>query len=117
MFYSDTDGDGYGIENGLETLRCTPNFHYTALVAGDCGPSDDSIHPNAPETNDGVDNNCDGLEAAGYPMCTGEPHQVGYFLMCAYPKNQRNAESLCQQYGYDGLASILISLRMMWCRV
>ena len=28
MFYSDTDGDGYGIENGFETLRCTPNFHY-----------------------------------------------------------------------------------------
>ena len=23
LFYSDTDGDGYGIENGLESLRCT----------------------------------------------------------------------------------------------
>ena len=106
IFYSDTDGDGYGIENGLERLRCTPNFNYTALVAGDCDPSDNSVHPNAPETNDGVDNNCDGLEAAGYPMCTGELHQEDYFLMCAYPYNQVSAESLCQQYGYDGLASI-----------
>ena len=107
MFYSDTDGDGYGIENGLESLRCTPNFNYTALVAGDCGPSDASIHPNASETNDGVDNNCDGLESAGYSMCTGEPLQPGYFLMCAYPKNKVDAETFCQQYGYDGLASIL----------
>ena len=107
MFYSDTDGDGYGIENGFETLRCTPNFHYTALVSGDCDPYDDTIHPNAPETNDGVDNNCDGLEAAGYPLCTGEFFQGRYFLMCGYPNNQTNAASLCQQYGYDGLASIL----------
>jgi len=40
-------------------------------------------------------------------MCTGEPNQEDYFLMCAYPYNQGAAESLCQQYGYDGLASIL----------
>ena len=107
MFYSDTDGDGYGIENGFETLRCAPNFHYTALVAGDCDPNDDTIHPNASETNDGVDNNCDGLEAAGYSSCSGEFFQGQYFLMCAYPNTQANAEALCQQYGYDGLASIL----------
>ena len=27
--------------------------------------------------------------------------------MCAYPNTQSDAEALCQQYGYDGLASIL----------
>ena len=27
--------------------------------------------------------------------------------MCAYPNTQSNAEALCQQHGYDGLASIL----------
>ena len=82
-------------------------FHYTALVAGDCDSNDNTIHPNAPEADDGVDNNCDGLEATGYSMCSGEFFQGQYFLMCAYPNTQSDAEALCQQHGYDGLASIL----------
>lgn len=109
VFYSDTDGDGYGISNGLEAMRCTPHFSYTALQAGDCVPNDATIHPNAPETNDGVDDNCDDLEADGYTLCNGEMSTDGYFLMCNYPMHQGSADSLCQQYGYDGLASVLSS--------
>lgn len=107
LFYSDTDGDGYGISNGLEAMRCTPQFNYTALYAGDCAPNDATIHPNASETNDGVDHNCDGLEAAGYTLCNGEASTDGYFLTCNYPMTQSAGASFCQQYGYDGLASVL----------
>ena len=107
LYYSDSDGDGYGVANGLETLRCGPDFTYTALEAGDCAPSDPDIHPNAIETNDGVDDNCDGMEVSGYSLCEGAQIGDAYFMNCGYPMFQMDAQTLCVQHGYDGLASVL----------
>ena len=46
----DEDDDGDGTDDGL-----------------DCAPLDPAIHPNAAETCDGVDNDCDGATDSGFP--------------------------------------------------
>jgi len=58
-WYLDEDGDGYG--NSQTNLGdCDPPETYVADDS-DCDDSDDTIHPDAPEVCDEVDNDCDGL--------------------------------------------------------
>ncbi len=57
-WYADDDGDGYG-DPGDATVSCSaPSAEHTT-DASDCDPTDGSIHPGAPETCDGVDEDCD----------------------------------------------------------
>ncbi len=57
-FYADGDGDDWGLE--APTIQgCTAPDGYGAHT-GDCDDNDPSIYPDAPETCDGKDNNCDG---------------------------------------------------------
>ena len=57
-FYQDTDGDGFGdADNSVEACEAPEG---TAEFAGDCDDNDDSINPDATETCDGIDNDCDG---------------------------------------------------------
>lgn len=58
LFYSDLDGDGYGDANTPE-LTCQPES-YQVADATDCDDTDASIKPNAFETCDARDNNCNG---------------------------------------------------------
>jgi hypothetical protein len=58
--YPDTDGDGYGDGSSPDTTCgsvADPGF---SLDDQDCDDGDDTIHPDAEELCDGVDNNCDG---------------------------------------------------------
>lgn len=56
VFYLDSDGDGFGIEeNTLQ--RCAIPIGY-AEVSQDCNDGDASIHPLATEVCDGIDNDC-----------------------------------------------------------
>ena len=55
-FYLDADADGYG--TATTTQACTRPDGY-ATVAGDCKDSDATIHPKAPESCNGVDEDCD----------------------------------------------------------
>ncbi|MEL0457599.1 MopE-related protein, partial [Flavobacteriaceae bacterium SZ-1-7] len=58
VWYADTDGDGYGdITNSVAS--CTQPAGYVADDS-DCDDTTISVHPNAPEICDGIDNNCDG---------------------------------------------------------
>ena len=115
IWYNDMDGDGYGSTDsgtaGGFVERCDPIDNYTALETGDCEPFDSTAHPFAPEFNDAADSNCDGMESQGYTMCTGAIHQtVGedvYYLMCGYPGIASSGRTICEQSGYDGLASVL----------
>jgi hypothetical protein len=68
-FYYDADGDGYGSNSA--SCRCWPSGGYTAWQAGDCNNYNASVHPGAPETCNGVDDNCDGLYdvGIGLPGC------------------------------------------------
>lgn len=57
-WYVDGDADGYG-ESGSAVDACT--LAGGTLQAGDCDDADDTVWPGAPETCDGVDDDCDGL--------------------------------------------------------
>src|SRR5436190_16078495 len=58
-FYSDTDGDGYGV--GDAVLACDrPGDNYVGR-AHDCDDKDPAVNPGADEVCDGLDNDCDEL--------------------------------------------------------
>src|SRR3954468_627614 len=66
MVYPDSDGDGYGdTAAGIE--KCDMPDGYVAR-AGDCADDNAAIHPEAKETCDAVDNNCDGKIDDADPM-------------------------------------------------
>ncbi len=57
-FYADADGDTYGNPNST-TEACTVPSGYVSSNT-DCNDANSSVHPNAAETCNGVDDNCDG---------------------------------------------------------
>ena len=57
-YYTDTDGDGFGLADDT-TESCSLPTGYAA-VPGDCDDSDSAIQPDADEVCDTVDNDCDG---------------------------------------------------------
>ncbi len=58
-WYTDGDGDGFGDPNE-STLACDAPPGTTA-AAGDCNDSDASVHPDAVEVCNGIDDDCDGV--------------------------------------------------------
>ena len=57
-YYSDADGDGFG-DASTEVSACdAPEAH--VRDATDCDDADPSVHPDAEEFCDGLDNDCDG---------------------------------------------------------
>jgi hypothetical protein len=57
-WYIDADGDGFGDSaDGLDS--CDP-IEDRVSTGGDCDDADDGVHPDALETCNGVDDNCDG---------------------------------------------------------
>ncbi len=61
-YYLDNDSDGY--YTGSTSSACSaPGTGWTSTVkiAGDCNDNNNSVRPNATETCNGVDDNCDGL--------------------------------------------------------
>lgn len=62
-YWIDEDNDTYG--NDLKAKKCLckpdPDSYYTALKGGDCNDKNQSINPDAKESCNGVDDNCDGL--------------------------------------------------------
>ena len=57
LFYADTDGDGFGDESSL-VVTCDAPEGYVANL-DDCNDGDASIHPEAQEICDEIDNDCD----------------------------------------------------------
>jgi hypothetical protein len=58
-FYLDSDGDGYG-NNDIAIEACFPPASYTADNT-DCNDSNAMVHPNADESCNEEDDDCDGL--------------------------------------------------------
>ncbi len=67
-FYRDADGDGFG-DPMMTAMACTPPMGFVAQ-AGDCNDARGDVHPNAMETCDGSDENCDGQTDDGVPLAT-----------------------------------------------
>ena len=57
-WYADADGDGHGSDTQSQQACQQPSDH--VADAGDCDDANNTIHPGADETCDGVDNDCDG---------------------------------------------------------
>ncbi len=57
-FYADADGDGYGDADTTETA-CSASSGYVDDDT-DCDDADATVHPEAPELYDLIDNDCDG---------------------------------------------------------
>lgn len=55
ILYRDSDGDGFGDANN-STDQCSPEGYVSS--SGDCNDSNANINPNAPETCNSVDDNC-----------------------------------------------------------
>ena len=64
-FYQDSDGDGYG--SGVTANACTAPFGYVS-ISGDCADGASSIHPNAAEVCNGLDDNCNGAADEGVTL-------------------------------------------------
>ncbi len=77
-YYLDADGDGYGTGGGQ--LLCGTSGGYTALLSGDCDDGNAAIHPNAVETCNGKDDNCNGATDEGLAVSTfyADTDQDGY---------------------------------------
>ncbi|MFM7201013.1 MAG: MopE-related protein [Myxococcota bacterium] len=73
VFFEDQDEDGYG-DASSTTIACSAPVGY-ADQAGDCNDDSKSVSPEATETCDGVDNNCNGSidEAEECATPTPEP--------------------------------------------
>jgi uncharacterized delta-60 repeat protein len=58
-YYKDWDGDGYGRADDTKTATVAPPGY--VAVSGDCADWDATIHPNATETFNYKDDDCDGI--------------------------------------------------------
>jgi len=58
-FFPDGDGDGFGDQSDLGGLACSQPAGFS-LDNTDCDDADAAINPDAAETCDGIDNDCDG---------------------------------------------------------
>lgn len=58
-WYRDADDDGYGQCND-SIVACSAPDGYGAQTCGDCNDLNASVHPDANEICDGIDNDCDG---------------------------------------------------------
>jgi hypothetical protein len=79
-WYADNDGDGYG--NALDHQLSCRQPSGRVSDARDCDDNDASIHPEASESDDGVDNDCDGRvdegDDGGSGTGTGSGDPVSY---------------------------------------
>jgi hypothetical protein len=68
-YFIDADADGFGRSGTAAVSACAP-VAGRAANSTDCNDVDASIHPNASEACDGIDNNCDGAVDQGCTALT-----------------------------------------------
>ncbi len=62
-YYADGDNDGYGV--GVGSVLCAANGTYKVTANGDCNDGSANVHPNAVETCNSLDDNCNGQTDEG----------------------------------------------------
>lgn len=92
-FWADGDGDGYG--SGTAVCLCAADLAHPATQTGDCNDADEGVHPDAVESCNGSDDNCDGatddMDASGCTVyfvdADGDGHGVNGTGLCLCAKN------------------------------
>ena len=94
----DCDDNDSAVGSSLNDSDCDG----VTVSAGDCDDNDASIYPFAGDTyGDGIDSDCDNLD------CEGLDAGSVYYIICPQSvSSQSMGESICQNNGYDGLASM-----------
>jgi hypothetical protein len=65
LLYLDDDGDGYGKPGSAQLCLCPGSVQGGTTEPGDCDDSKQSVHPGAPESCNGADDNCNGFVDEG----------------------------------------------------
>ena len=109
-FYTDDDGDGYGLSSGAVFACEAPDG--TSAVDGDCDDLDELISPAADEVCDGADNDCDGdiddddtsLDASSGTLFFTDADSDGYgatsasFYACSLPAGAAVVDGDCDDF-------------------
>jgi hypothetical protein len=115
--YEDVDNDDYGVSSNILVIALTSGDcgqqSGVSSSPGDCDDGDSSRYPYASEIpNDGIDDNCDGLESfgLGYSDCEGELYSNNtgdvYYLYCQHNETWSDARTICESVAYDSLATV-----------
>jgi len=97
VYYPDRDGDGYG-DSSHALSSCSPPSGFVA-TGGDCNDADPEIHPDANESCDTIDNDCNSKTKDACPVgCTATVGPVSHLYMaCAASKvTSAAAETACE---------------------
>jgi len=68
-YYTDQDGDAYGLTTSAESLCQNPGVGYVT-TGGDCNDLSNLFNPSIAEVCDGLDNDCDGTNDNGLTFAT-----------------------------------------------
>jgi hypothetical protein len=75
-YYEDLDGDGFG-NPAVATTACSIPAGYS-LTNDDCDDTNGNVYPGAPSTQEGIDNDCDGIVNPDEEMpCMGDFNEDG----------------------------------------
>ncbi|NTX57200.1 MopE-related protein [Myxococcus sp. CA039A] len=130
--YPDADHDGYGSASHPGTMGCLIQFHTTQT--GDCHDGNPNIHPNATETCDSMDNDCDSAVDEGLATQTwyrdadgdGNGNYNISIQACGQPSGYVDLDSDCDDSNggvfpgsmdicYDGLDNDCSGIVDQWC--
>ncbi len=111
-WYADADLDGYG--DPYDTVEACEEPSGYVDDSSDCDDLDWNINPDASETCDGEDDDCDGTvdDGAGCPCNAATFDGTGY-LFCTTARTWDYADRLYQGYGYL-LVSVSDSAEQAW---
>ena len=59
-YWLDLDGDGFGDEFASPITSCPPLPQAAVFNSDDCNDNNEAMYPNAPSTQEGIDNDCSG---------------------------------------------------------
>lgn len=104
-YYTDVDGDLYGVTSTAQNLCTNPGAGY-ATQGGDCDDTNMAVNPGAPEIlGNGIDDNCDGLVDI-LPYCQptiSDP--CTYMFLTNVTLGSINNNTACTPGGYTNYSS------------
>jgi hypothetical protein len=114
LFFPDADGDGHATSVG-SVRACEAPAGYLASPMDDCDDAHATVFTGAPETCDGLDNDCNGLVDDGPAACpcAMQRRDAHAYLFCAAAVTFDAAEAGCATYGYH-LATVDDAAEAAW---